>query len=419
MKDTTKGAWLISHSNKIQNSTGAHAYEDIETAGKCGIFLSNLSSDNSEDINKNKIEAIAKISNIRKSEISYYTNLLKQEELIDTTPNGGISVIGVVPSSILGHTSKIFSGLTSDPIQLAAIDLANKVSDLPLQEKELKEYISDTYRLNTNKTGSLFTDSELIGFTDYESLSTGEKLYFNGHLFRRGNSNKVNGILSNLNVQERNSIALLDEEFQKAACIPLELGYTLLGETLFKKLQSIGMYDVNEVSNTKDSKSFVTKPAAFAKFGNPFEEDALDLAKAFVTSLFYGMTVSSHNRGKITMLEALLKKLIEGQSIGPATAIGEDYKLLEIRNVVKIIKDTSYKYPRFKMMLLKKEIGILALEVLQSGTVLNTTTHNATLVSGNISLYKGPEFNRNQIRIEQKKHVSPDLGNLISTLRDN
>ena len=90
------------------------------------------------------------------------------------------------------------------------------------------------------------------------------------------------------------------------------------------------MYDLNGVSNELQRVDFLTKPAAFEKYGNALVEDALDLAKAFVTSLTYGMTYSPASRGQITMLPLLIRKLLRGAWVGPATAIGQDYKVLEL-----------------------------------------------------------------------------------------
>ena len=72
------------------------------------------------------------------------------------------------------------------------------------------------------------------------------------------------------------------------------------------------MFDVNVVGNESGKNYFVTRPAAFSKFTNTIADDALDLAKALVASLTYGMTVSSYYRGRIQM--------ISGGSVGPATA---------------------------------------------------------------------------------------------------
>jgi len=175
------------------------------------------------------------------------------------------------------------------------------------------------------------------------------------------------------------------------------------------------MYDFNEVSNSNETKVFVTKPSAFAKYGNPFEEDALDLAKAFVASLYYGMKYSRHSRGRISMLRALLTKLINGGEVGPATAIGEDYKILELKRVVQLRRErgTSMYY----MTLLKKDVGELAMQVLEIGDTAEQTIKTATVYSGSITNYQGPEQKRYATRKRQTEQSRHSVAELIRTFR--
>lgn len=183
------------------------------------------------------------------------------------------------------------------------------------------------------------------------------------------------------------------------------------------KLQAIGMYDVNQVSNANESKTFITKPSAFNKYGDPFEEDALDLAKAFVSSLYYGIKFSSQERGKISMLKALLTKLVNGHEVGPATAIGEDYKLLELKRVIQLSSDS--KYPnRFHMKLLKKDVGLLAMQVLEVGDTSEQVVLGNNICSGNVTNYTGPEYNRQIVRKRQNSQSKKAVTELLRTFRN-
>ena len=320
MEKRTEGAWLIHHTKKLFDVRDTQDFEDIELAGKCGIFLSNLAADENTDLNKDKVDAIAKASSIKKTEIETIKNKLVEAHLIDVVKNGGISVLGITTSTVLSHTANIFDSSNSNNYQKAALELSERISDLPKPEKELKEYISDEYKLTSRDTVDLFSQCEEIGFIDYENLDNDSKFYFNGNLFRKENIQKTNAILNSLNSDDSRKILEMNELLSKKGCITFEKAKAILGEVLLTKLQSIGMYDFNEVSNSHETKTFVTKPSAFSKYGNPFEEDALDLAKAFVSSLYYGMNFSSSGRGRITMLNALMRKLVNGFEVGQHTA---------------------------------------------------------------------------------------------------
>jgi len=417
MEKRTEGAWLINHTKKLLDVRNAHDFEDIEIAGKCGVFLSNLAaSDEQSDLNVEKVNAIAKVSNIKKTEIETIKTILHDARLIEKGGNGSISVLGITTSSVLSHTADIFENGNPTNFQKAALDLADNVSDLPKGEAILSEYISDTYRLSSSESSELFSQAEEIGFVDYETLDSNNKFYFNGNLFRREGLEKTNAVLSSLNSEDTRKILELDNLLSSLGCVTLEKAKAILGDVLLAKLQSIGMYDFNEVSNIKESKTFITKPSAFSKYGNPFEEDALDLAKAFVSSLYYGMNFSAPGRGKITMLKALLQRLIRGYEVGPASAIGEDYKLLELKRVIQIRRESNTSM--YYMKLLKKDIGALAMQVLEHGDAVEQTVLNSNIYSGSITSYVGPEQKRIIQRKKQNIQSKQSVAELLRTFRN-
>lgn len=64
------------------------------------------------------------------------------------------------------------------------------------------------------------------------------------------------------------------------------------------------------------------------------------------------MNYSNQGRGKISMLKLLLRRLIQGDFVGPATAIGGSYKVLELKRVIELKADEG---SRFYMQFLKKK----------------------------------------------------------------
>lgn len=416
MEKRTEGAWLINHTKKLQEVKDSYEFEDIELAGKCGIFLSNLAaSDEQSNLNVDRVNAIAKVSNIKKTEIETIKTKLEEARLIEKGNNGSISVLGITTSTVLSHTADIFQSGNPSNYQKAALELADNISDLPKGEKILTEYIADTYRLSSYEASDLFVQAEDIGFVDYETLDDSSKFYFNGNLFRRESVKKTNAILSSLKPEDERKIGEFDQILNSQGCVTLEKGKSILGENLLSKLQSIGMYDFNEVSNSAETRTFITKPSAFSKYGNPFEEDALDLAKAFVSSLYYGMNFSSQGRGKINMLKALLRKLVNGYEVGPATAIGEDYKLLELKRVIQLRREPNTS--RYHMRLLKKDIGTLAMQVLEFGDTTEQTIVNSNIYTGNVTNYVGPEQKRYTSRKKQNTQSKKSVAELLRTFR--
>ena len=156
----------------------------------------------------------------------------------------------------------------------------------------------------------------------------------------------------------------------------------------------------------------MNSPGAFHKFVNPLVDDSFDLAKALVSALTYGMTLRHASRGRIISVDWILGALIQGRTIGPATAIGNDYRVLEQNRVVQIILAGG---GMFRMRLLKREIGQLALQVLTKGDA-NAEAINVP-PSSPMTGYIGPEQSRVRVRRNQKQPSKRATRDILSALR--
>ena len=197
-----------------------------------------------------------------------------------------------------------------------------------------------------------------------------------------------------------------------AGCVLATKAESVLGRTLFEKLKAAGVYEINTVSNENGEHAFVNSPGAFHKFVNPLIDDSFDLAKALVSALTYGMTLRRPSRGRIISVDWILGALINGRTIGPATAIGNDYRVLEENRVVQLIPAGG---GMFRMRLLKREIGELALQVLTKGDA------NAEAItvppSSPMTGYVGPEESRMRVRRNQRQPSKRATHDILSALR--
>jgi hypothetical protein len=410
MEAKTSGAWLVHHSMKLQQITGSQEFNTVSAAGKAGTLLSALSSNDQTTLSRPEVEALAKAANINVLwELDPILERLKHRSLIDVS-NTGVDVLGVTTEKVLEHTASVFEDLKPSAQERASLAIAEETSSAPRKQKASLEYLSDTCKLTLEQAVGVLDSSEEIGFIDFEDLG-GEKVYFNGNLFRRDYMKKTQAVLSTLSATENQNITLLESMLKSAGCLPLEEAKKVLGESLLGKLNAISMYDISVVNNDKENVAYVTRPAAFSKYGNPFIEDALDLAKAFVSSVKYGMTRSSSSRGKITYPGALIRKLIRGEEIGPVTAIGQDYKVLEMKGVVKIRPDRW----GYSMKLLKKEVGEIALEVITGGDASDLSL--LKFPGASVTSYSGPEMNREIRRKRQTVHSKKETRDIVMALR--
>ncbi len=358
------------------------------------------------------MDALARANQISaKTEAPAILAELEKQRLI-AKGKGGYEVLGITGQAVLEHTATIFEDSAPQSHERAVIDIAEKVSDEPITDRIASEMVGDTYKLPKAEAESALLLGEKIGFFDSEVISNNEKLLFNGNLFRRDNLKKVNAVLSSLKPDESKLVVELNERLQASGCLPLPVVTHLLGQALFDKLHSIGMLDVSVVGNDTGKTYFVTRPAAFSKFTNSIADDALDLAKALVASLTYGMTISSYSRGRIRMIEALMNRLIAGGSIGPATAIGNDYQALELKGVVEV--KPAYG-GMFYMKLLKPEVGRLALTVIQDGDI--TAESIQQLPGAAVTEYIHPEATREVKRKNSTQATKTSARNLLNEIR--
>ncbi|MFY7917348.1 MAG: hypothetical protein ACOVPA_22100 [Rubrivivax sp.] len=398
------------HAQKIQITTNQD-FDNVAFAGKSAILLSALSTSQQESLTHEKVKSLAKANGIaQRTELPAILEELAKQKLIERGVSG-VEVLGVSSSAVVEHAARIFDESEPAPHEVAAIEVADKVSEQPQREADFLAEMQDSVKLTTSAARDFLATASQIGFFDSEQLSGSEKIYFNGNLFRKDGVRKVRAALDSLTPQERVGLNSLQELLQQHGCVPLEMATTACGELLLRKLQSIGLVDVSSVGNDSGQHHFATSPAAFSKFTNSIADDALDLAKVLVAALTYGMTMSSQGRGRIMALSALMNRLIQGRFVGPATAIGQDYRVLEFKRVIEVRQEAN---GLFSMRLLKPEVGRLALAVLEEGGVMPGPT--PALPGASVSAFTGPERNRVETR---HKNVTPQLKSGVASLLDD
>ena len=360
-----KGAWVVHHSQKTASTQNASAeFPALDAAGKAASLLSQFAASEQSVIPKKTVDAFAQAAGLNpKTELYSLLEMLKRRRVIDTSQSGDVSVLGLTTSVTVQHAGDIFEEQEPTTEERATIVLADIASVAPVMHRESAEVISDEFKLSRLRTSELLERSEIIGFVDGEANGN-ERIYFNGNLFRRDNINKVSRVLASLSATDNQKIAELDVTLTKQGCVAVSIAERILGTALFDKLRAASMYDVNQVINSAGEYGFVTRPAAFHKFNDPMADDAFDLAKALVAALTYGMTLRSQGTGRIGGISALMRKLISGEEIGPVMAIGEDYRVLEMKGVIQTRPGPRYGY---LMKLKKKDIGQMALAVLTTG----------------------------------------------------
>ena len=409
----TKGAWIIHHARKISLDLSAPAeYSALDEAGKAGELLIRLGASSESTLDNAKVAAIAQSINMNvRTELPHFLKLLRKKRLIDVSAKE-VQVLGVTTRFVLAHTSDIFDDARPTDREMAAIELGERASQSPVLYRTAIEYLSDTFRFQTRASEDFLRRVTEIGFVDQEGDDAKNILLFNGNLFKRRSVQKTARVMESLSQIEQSKFTNVRSTIEATGCVGADYCERELGPALFEKLKAAGVLDVNTVSNEAGEHAFVTLPGAFHKFVNPMIDDSFDMAKALVSALSYGKQQRRPSTGRIKSIEWILGALLQGRKIGPATAIGADYRVLEQNRVVELSPATSNM---FYMRLLKREIGELALSVLKQGDANPESI--GVLPSVPMVSYTGPERARERVRKNQRKPSRQHTHDILSALR--
>jgi hypothetical protein len=408
------GAWVIHHGRKlVLDANGPAEFPAIDEAAKAATLVTKLGQSNQVNIPKTEVRAIAVASGLNpRHELTGLLQVLEKKRLIDQSEDE-VSVLGVTTRGSLGHAADMYQDAEPSTFEQASISLAEIASQSPVRRSDVSDKIGDEHRLTKGQVGDFLNRAEEIGFVDKEGDGE-DRLLFNGNLFRRDSVIKTQKVLASLTEADERLVAEVSQLLSQNGCLTVSRVENILSKQLFEKLVAAGVYDLNQVTNEEGSHVYVTSPSAFHKFVDPMVDDCFDMAKSLVTALYYGMNARSSSQGRISMLPALLGKLIKGGEIGPATAIGQDYRVLEVNRVVKLRPDAIYP-SRFYMKLLKREVGQLALYVLTQGNAYAQSLID--LPSAPMSGYVGPEESRVSIRKRQSTMSKRTTRDVLEAVR--
>lgn len=393
MDEKTKGAWIIHHGRKISGIVGGAAqYPAIDIAAKSGALLARMAVSEGSVLNAGYVKSLAKIGGLSpKTDLPACLNLLVERKVIDISTDGSVSIIGITASSALDYTSAFFKVSDPAPFELAAIGLSELVSQSPVEKKLAGEKIGDDCRLSTEQVADFLEQATDLGFIESDGDGD-DPLLFNGNLFRRDSVAKTKKVLDSFSSAEQTAFSEFEAALKSSGALNIVKADQILGTQLLSKLRAAAVFDENIVSNEAGEHSFITSPGAFNKFIDPMVDDAFDHAKSLVAALSYGMHVSSKSRGNILSVNLLLKKMLDGNLVGPAPAIGMDYRALEFERVISIIPSGS----SYQMKLLKHEVGEIALHVLKHGNADAAIVRD--IREAQVSGYTGPEKARTIFR---------------------
>lgn len=372
MNKDRAATWIVDTQKHLQEFTGNYLsyYDATILAGQCARMMARIRGMEIVD-NFPAFSAMAASIGILPTQLKMVIlPTLENCGIISIRKDGAGKIQKIeehVPAEdeILKITYDVWEESGANEVEKASIFNLDQCSIIPRTEEELTGAL--------NEQGFKKKDAEIAlelqaGFQILKKSAVGfSTLIYSPYVWGE-NANKIIHFISHLDKSSKNTIEQLLKSISLNQGIPLELLQSF-PKDLFAASRKTGLVDVCQVSTkTGVEKGFAFTPRMWGTLGgDALLPDIYDDVKLFLSSISFGQHFSNISRIKypVELVEALINK---GQ-VGPATAIGTDFLLLEKQGIVKVAKDPLLP-GRYNMYLVKEDVAKTALEVLKHKRVV-------------------------------------------------
>ena len=435
MDDITKGTWLINTYKHFvglrQDAPELSHFEATEGAGKSGALLARLSADQSEIIPADKVKAFARQSNIRGGELPACLRNLRKQDKIDYTgdPYDAISDVEVYCFSTqdaLSTTSAVYNALAPTTYENASLISLGETFLLPRSDQELLETLTSQGLSEEQASTTLRLQEALYLVQVAKGPELAHPIFFNEHAFT-GNPAKIALALQGLTAKEHQEVEDIQNLVNDNPGYPLDDLQKQHSQKIINMMEGVGLLDAVPIKSETTNAVFVTGPQlrGISIDALPLSVDVFHKAKVLLSCLRFGQLKSNQGRGKIdtsAKMMNIVNKLLRGEWVGPCTAIGEDYKLLELDGVIAthpVNRGWYNQYQMYEMNLRQKEVGQLVKQMLEYKRALpeTGTDFETILIQEPVVSYDMPETRRHEILARETKPVKEIRNRLLQTLR--
>ena|SRR6266404_420061 len=428
MDTLTKGTWVVNsvkHLVGLRTNTPELAYfEATELAGKAGTLLSRLVADEQEIVTASKVRVLARESGITRGELDACLGKLRDLEKIDFTVDEGghpkdVEIYCFSPKDALSSTSKLYDVLEPSAHEEASLISLEDTFHLPRFESELMQAMTQKgVSEEVARTTIKLQDALGLVKSSRES-STSRAVYYNEYAFA-GDPQKIAVALKSLDPNDQTLVKDILDLVGSSPGYSIDVLRNKFPVHIVKFMEGIGLLDGVTVHSPIGDAAFATLPQMRGiSIDTPLlSVDVFHKAKVLLSCLRFGEIKSTAGRGKISSPEKLINivnKLVRGEWVGPCTAIGQDYQLLERDGVIVTLPSGTRMY---SMKLRQKEVGILVKQILEFNRAApEINVELQKLLEKQPLGYTIPEDRRSQILAKPSTGVSEIRERLLHSLR--
>jgi len=425
MEDLRQGIWIVNTRKRLSalrgDTPGYQLFEVTDMAGKCGALLSKISSDRFEIISANRLEIYASQAGIRKTEIEFCLKEIERtgKVSVQKLKNGtikGIENYCFSTADIIQAVSKIYQNNNPNTTELIALHSLEVSSLMPRKEGELKNELCNVGYSEGDVSIALRLQENfhLIGVKRNEFVS--EAIFYNEHTFQADPTKAVRAMEA-LNEKEKQGVSEIQDLLRKSPGYPVDRLIKKYPSRIVDIMRGVGLLEELEVISNYGNASFVTLPQLrISDSGNlSLLSDIYHKAKLLLSCIRYGQMKSVLGRGKIIDPLLIINALLDGRWVGPCTAIGEDYRILELQGVIETRHHSGTQY---LMKLRQPEVGQLVKDMLLYGTMLpDPNLCNDEFAGFQPSQFIFPELKRRDLETKMTKPMVEIVTRMLEAIR--
>lgn len=422
LTESRRGAWIINctkHLLAYDVTDPRLSYlEGTCFAGKCGSLLIKLSADDKEQLALRRVKAHARLCGINTPELNTYLNTLQAFGCIDwDVKRTTYEVLAFSRERVLATTSQILANSVDTAIENVLLEVLEFCLLRPRLKEEIEEYLAAVLRRKDRQSlYGLIETFGLLGVVQVPGRS--QPLYFNEYQFGDRSVN-IGTALAAMSRKRREELNILLDVVESRPGVPPE-DVQVSEETKTLAIH-LGLVEVSQVSSPGGTATFLTLPLlAGPSVGQETEhlqDDVFHHSKMLLSSLRFGELRSSRGRGRIIDPPILVQALLDRDRVGPCTAIGQDYVILEGEGVIRTIPAPHKPGRQFYMELRRREAAEIVLGLLESGA---SEAINARSLPRSLELpleYASPEASRARAARRIRGHDPDSLARFLEELR--
>lgn len=425
MDNLEKGSWII---NTIKHTTGVRTdtvelndLEVTERAGKAGILLGKLLVDKQEIIDGKKLSVFARTANISPDAVKTYAEILKKFGQVDFKLDkfGNVSELEIYCLSIeeaIKTASSIFDYYEPDEIERGNLESLKTTFELPVSREELIDILTSQSGISEKNIYEILELESTFSLIKKEQIENSD-IYYNEYAFA-SDGYKIAKAIASLPERQRNDVNFVMEQVKQSQGFLADNLIKIINPDIITMMEGVGLLDGIAVNSDFGEAVFYTTPQLIGPGIGTWKisTDVFNHAKLLLSSLRYGEYKSISSRGAIytsSKMMNIVNKLLRGQWVGPCTAIGEDYKLLEMDGVISVQKHNGM----YKMKLRQLEVGKLVKQMLEYNMVVNDSANEIDVFNNLPTSYIAPEERRKAIQADRTAPVKNIQEKFIASIR--